>query len=76
MEAMRCYFPLDAHLYVYRGGRGLTGFYSGSCHSFCCYELCLLSDKCLFFFNGMKPLFGVFILPCSNQSVLNVTVSN
>lgn len=67
MEAMRCYFPLDAHLCVYGGGgRGLSGFYSGSCHSFCWYELCLLSDKFLFFYwyeNSLQCIYSALQQP-------------
>lgn len=37
------------------------------------YVYCVIN---FFFFNGMKPPFGVFILPYSYPSVLNVTVSS
>lgn len=81
MEAMNCYFLLDAYLpvCVWCRGRGLSGFSSGSCHSPCWSELCLLCNNFFYFFiffYSVKPSFSVFILPCNNLSFLYVTVSS
>lgn len=73
MEAMNCYFLLDAYLYVYGAG-------GGDCQVFLLEVAILLVDLnyvyCAinFIFYGVKPSFSVFILPCSILSFLYVTV--